>query len=84
MSYTLKWHPQAFKVLKKLSKDIIQRVLDKFDIVIEEPFKYLEHYEGKDLFKLRIGNYRALVKVNFEEKMLLVQVFDHRSKIYNR
>ena len=54
MSYTLKWHPQAFKVLKKLSKDIIQRVLDKFDIVIEEPFKYLEHYEGRNLFKLRI------------------------------
>jgi len=83
MIFALRWHPQAFRVLKKLPKDIIQRVTDKFDIVIEYPFRYLEHYGGKDLFKLRIGDYRALIKVNFEDKLLLVQVFDHRSKIYN-
>jgi len=84
MNYTLKWHPQAFRVLKRLPKDIIKRVTNKFDLLTEDPFRYLEHYEGKDLFKLRIGDYRALVKVNFEGKLLLVQVFNHRSKIYNK
>ena len=84
MSYNLKWHPQAFKVLDKLQKETIQRVLDKFDLVIEDPFRFLEHYEGDKLFKLRIGNYRALVEVNIQNKILLVKVFDHRSKIYNK
>ena len=84
MTYTLKWHPQAYKVLNKLPKEVLQRVIGKFDLVIEEPFRYLEHFEGQDLFKLRIGDYRALVKVDFEGKLLLVQVFDHRSRIYNR
>ncbi len=82
MNYQLDWHPQAFKVLKKLPKEIIKRVLDKFDEVIEDPFRYLEHYEGEDLYKFRIGDYRALVKVNIKEKSLLVQVFGHRSKVY--
>ena len=84
MTYTLKWHPQAFKVLDKLQKETIQRVLDKFDLVIEEPFRFLEHYEGENLFKLRIGDYRALVEVNIQTKILLVKIFDHRSKIYNK
>ena len=84
MTYTLKWHPQAFKVLDKLQKETIQRVLDKFDLVIEEPFRFLEHYEGENLFKLRIGDYRALVEANIQNKILLVKVFDHRSKIYNK
>ena len=84
MTYTLKWHPQAFKVLEKLPKEIIQRVLNKFDLVIEEPFRFLEHYEGENLFKLRIGDYRALVEVNIQTKILLVKIFDHRSKIYNK
>ena len=84
MNYTLKWHPQAFKVLEKLPKETIQRVLNKFDLVIEEPFRFLEHYEGDKLFKLRIGDYRALVEVDIQNKIVLVKVFDHRSKIYNR
>ena len=84
MNYTLKWHPQAFKVLEKLPKEIIQRVLNKFDLVIEDPFRFLEHYEGENLFKLRIGDYRALVEVNIQNKIILVKVFDHRSKVYNK
>ena len=84
MNYLLKWHSQAYKILEKLPKETIQRVLAKFDQVIEDPFRFLEHYGGKDLFKLRIGDYRALVRVNFEEKILLIQVFDHRGKVYNR
>lgn len=84
MNYSLKWHPQAYKVLEKLPKDLIHRVINKFDLVIEDPFRFLEHYEGKDLFKLRIGDYRALVKVDFENKILSVQIFDHRGKIYNK
>ena len=84
MTYVLKWHPQAFKVLEKLQKEIIRRVLNKFDLVIEEPFRFLEHYEGENLFKLRIGDYRALVEVNIQNKILLVKVFDHRGKVYNK
>lgn len=84
MSYGLKWHPQAYKSLERLPKQLIQRVLRKFDAVIEDPFRYLEHFEGEGVYKLRIGEYRALIAVNEENKLLLVQAFDHRSRIYKR
>ena len=84
MTYNLKWHPKSFKNLEKLPKEMSQRVIDKFDLVVQDPFRYLEHYEGSDLFKLRIGDYRALIKVIFEDNLLLVQAFDHRGKIYEK
>ena len=74
MKYAIKWHPQAFKVLKKLPNHIIQRVLDKFDVVLEEPFRFLEHFEGHKEYKLRIGDYRALIEVNHKEQLLLIKV----------
>ena len=82
MSYSIKWHPQAFKVLKRLPKAAIRRVLDKFEVVAQEPFRFVEHYEGQSLYKLRIDEYRALLDINARESMILVKVFDHRSKIY--
>ena len=84
MTYILKWHPQAYKTLERLPKEIINRIINKFDVVVQDPFRFLEHYEGKNLFKLRIGDYRALVKVDFEKSLLLVEVFDHRGKVYNK
>lgn len=48
----------------------------------DNPFHYLEHYEGKDYYKYRIGEYRALVDVDFGNKIVKVQVLDHRRVIY--
>jgi len=41
----------------------------------------LEHYEGQG-YKLRIGDYRALIDVDNQRKILFVRVFDKRGRIY--
>jgi len=51
---------------------------------MNDPFRFLEHYEGGRLYKLRIGYYRALIDIDPDQKMLLIKVFDHRSKVYKR
>jgi mRNA interferase RelE/StbE len=81
MSYSIEWDQGAIKFLNKLQKDIAQRILNKLDKAKEDPFRYLEYYEG-DGYKLRIGDYRLLMDVNFIEKILTVQVFDKRGRIY--
>lgn len=81
MSYQVSWHPKAAKYVEKLPKYIAQRILDKFDEVAEDPFRYLEHFEGEG-YKLRIGEYRALIDVDFEKRILKVRVFDLRERIY--
>jgi mRNA-degrading endonuclease RelE of RelBE toxin-antitoxin system len=58
--------------------------MKKMKSIAQEPFRYLEHFAGNDLFKLRIGDYRALIDVDIEKKVLIVRVLDKRSRVYRR
>lgn len=81
MSYEIEWYSKAGKYVEKLPKHIAQRIFDKLDVVKNDPFRYLEHFEGEG-YKLRIGEYRALIDVDFEKRILKVRVFDLRERIY--
>ena len=82
MNFQVDWHPKASKNLSKLPKDMIKRILGKIDEVKEDPFRFLEHFEGQNFYKLRIGDYRALIDVDFQNKILKIQVFDKRGRVY--
>ena len=84
MTFTIEWHPQAYRVLRKLPQQTVRRILLKLDFVAKEPFCYLEHYEGKAVYKLRIGTYRLLVDVNLQNNLLLIQLIDKRGRVYKR
>ncbi|GBE20551.1 hypothetical protein BMS3Abin17_01292 [archaeon BMS3Abin17] len=82
MSYKILWKPKPLKFLNRLQKDVAIRILEKIDKLKEDPFRYLEHYEGAKVYKFRIGNYRLLIDVNFKSKTLIIEVFDKRGRIY--
>lgn len=82
--YKIEFSSKAKKTIKKLSKQISLRILNKLEEVAQNPFHYLEHYEGDNCFKLRIGDYRALIDVDFQNKILKVRVLDKRGRIYKR
>lgn len=84
MGYGVKLHPDVVRFLEKLQKDISERIKSKLRIVAEEPFYFLEQYRDEKLYKLRIGDYRVLIDVDFKNKILYVQFLDHRSRIYKR
>jgi len=81
MSYSIQWDKTPLKFLKNLQKDIAIRILNKLDEVKQDPFRYLEHYEGEG-YKLRIGDYRVIIDINFEYKILIIQILDKRGRIY--
>jgi mRNA interferase RelE/StbE len=84
MSYKVKLHSDVAKFLGKLPKNISERIKNKLREVRKNPFHYLERYESEDIYKLRIGDYRALIDVDNSRKILFVRVLDKRSKIYKR
>ena len=84
MTFSISWHPQAFKRLEKLPKTVIERVVKKMDVVADDPFRYLEHFETDNVFKLRIGEYRALIDIDPKTHTILIQEFDHRGRMYKR
>ncbi|HLD89211.1 MAG TPA: hypothetical protein VI894_03315 [Candidatus Nanoarchaeia archaeon] len=42
MNYEIIWHPKAAKYLESLQPKLAKRILDKFDALAEEPFRYLD------------------------------------------
>ncbi len=77
--------PDVQHFLSKQDEHIAQRIRKGLEkLKSEDPFHFLEHYEGNDHYKYRIGKYQALIDIDFENKTLYVQVLDHRSVIYER
>jgi len=81
MEFVTKFSSVAERYFKKLPFDVSRRILKKLAEVEKEPFRYLRHYEG-EYFKLRIGDYRALIDVDFGEGFLIVEVLDKRGRVY--
>lgn len=81
MTFDIEWHSNSRKFLRKLPSDIAKRIIKKIKELTENPFRYLRHYEG-DGYKFRIGDYRALIDVDTENKILMVRVLDKRSRVY--
>ena len=84
MSYRVRLHPNVVRFLGKSPSDVSRRIRNKLQDIREDPFHYLEHYEQDDVYKLRIGDYRALIDVDTERRILFVQVLDKRERIYKR
>lgn len=81
MNWEIIWHPKAAKVVEHLPKEIAERILRKCDEVAQEPFHYLETFEGEG-YKLRIGDYRGIIDIDFERKILKIRIFDKRGRVY--
>jgi len=84
MNFCIKLHPKVAKFLKKCDKKLEERIKNKLRLLKVDPFIFLEHYEGEKVYKLRIGDYRALIDVDTSEKKVFVRVLDHRRRIYKR
>ena len=82
--YEVRLHPKVAKLLDSMDSALRERVKTKLRDAANNPFQYLEHYEGKDYYKLRIGDYRTLVDIGFANKILYVRVLDKRGRIYKR
>jgi len=84
MSYNIKFSSKSKKFLKNIDNSLAIRIIEKIELLKENPFRYLGHFEGETCYKLCIGDYRALIDIDFENKILVVQVLDKRGRVYKR
>jgi len=82
--YELKFDKKAVDFISKLQKDIKERIWNKLQQCKENPFRFLEHLEDMPGFKLRVGDYRLIIDVYPNEKILHILKIGHRKNIYER
>ena len=81
MEYRIEFSSKAKKSIKKLDKKELNIILGKFEEVRKDPFRYLKHYEGLG-YKLRIGEYRSIIDIDFKKEILKIRIFDKRGRVY--
>ena len=84
MTYSIRLHPKVARFLKKAGHQLADRLTTRLRRLQEQPFRYLEHYGGEGVYKLRLGEYRALIDVDQSRRIIFVRVLDHRRRIYKR
>ncbi len=84
MSYSIKWRKQSLNQLRKLPKEISKRIVIKINLARDNPKRFFEKLINVPGFKIRAGDYRAIVDIIDEEKIIAVRLIGHRKNIYKR
>lgn len=69
--------------LRKLDPPIRDRIVKKLDKASGDPARFLERLVAVDSYKLRVGDYRVVLDVDWPGKTLYVLTLGHRSVIYD-
>jgi mRNA interferase RelE/StbE len=82
LSYKIAFKKSVSRDLKKLSKDDVERILDKIERDLPEKADTFPLLTGKfaGLRKFRIGDYRVIYTI-FENKVLVLRI-SHRQDAY--
>jgi mRNA interferase RelE/StbE len=83
--FNVKYSRKAVKFLKSLDKTTVSRILTKIEKLKHNPFshdsKIVEGYSEK-LFRVRVGDYRILYEVDYNDNLLGIVKIDKRSRVY--
>jgi len=82
--YKLVFEKRALKNLYKLDIKIKERIWNKLQDCKSDPFRYLKPLEYIKGFKLKIGDYRVIIDVEQEIKVLHVLKVGHRKNVYEK
>jgi len=83
LSFTL----EAKNDLERLDKNLQKRVIEKLDWFQNNFDKIIPSALGgewRGFFKLRVGDWRAIYKVEWEKNRIIIYIIDRRDKIYKR
>ncbi len=86
MNFEIFYDKQPEKFLEKLDKHIATRLINKIEFALAD--KPVPHnattMEGEHgVFRIRIGDFRALYRVNYETNRIIIVKIDKRSRVYD-
>ncbi|MDP2973806.1 MAG: type II toxin-antitoxin system RelE/ParE family toxin [Candidatus Diapherotrites archaeon] len=82
--YEIIFSDNAFRQLKKLEKNIQDRIIAVLERARIRPEAHFQKLVGETAFRLRIGDYRVIADIDKNELKILVIKVGHRRNIYDR
>tara|TARA_Y100000034_G_C6724113_1_gene320471 strand:+ start:455 stop:709 length:255 start_codon:yes stop_codon:yes gene_type:complete len=82
MFYKIIWDKKPREMLQKLQQIISSRIYKKVNELTENPFSKIKRLKGIDAFSLRVGDYRIILDIDMNKKLITVLKLGHRKNIY--
>ncbi len=85
MKYESEFTPTFLKLLRKLDRQVKERVMRALQEVRDNPRRGSQLVFAEQVcFKWRIGDYRMIYTIDDERKVVTFIVVDHRRRVYSR
>lgn len=90
--YVVEFHSKAEQEFEALPEDVKERFEERIDALQHAPrvgrpgldIKKMSEFTSEDVYRLRVGNYRALYTIGDENKIVIILLFDSRGAGYGR
>ncbi|MDI6903720.1 MAG: type II toxin-antitoxin system RelE/ParE family toxin [Methanocellales archaeon] len=84
MSYEIIFSDKALKQLKKMERNVQERIIATLERIRIRPEAYVTKLIGDPGYRLRVGDYRVIMDIDNKELQILVLKVGHRKNIYDR
>lgn len=84
--FDIKFDKQAEHFLTKCEDELFERISEKLETLKQNPVPHdAKRILGYELptFRIRIGKYRSLYRINYDDKIIIVVKIDKRGKVYD-
>ncbi len=72
----------AAEKFRKLDRIVRARIAKKLHDVAKDPRRFLTRLASVEAYRLRVGDYRVIVDVDWEHEVVQVLTLGHRSTVY--
>lgn len=83
MSFEVFLHPKANDFIEKLDNELSNRLKKKIKELCDNPERKGERITSSHYYKIRVGDYRIIYEIGYNEKKVIVLFIGHRSKVYD-
>ena len=82
MTYKVLFSDLALKQLRKLDREMRQRIITTIERIRIRPDTYIRKLIGDEGYRLRVGNYRVILDIDKEQLVILILRIGHRRNVY--
>lgn len=83
MSYEIIFSDKSLKQLKKLEKNVQNRIIAALERIRIKPEAYVRRIVGDPGYRLRVGDYRVIIDIDKGKLLILILKVGHRKSVYN-
>ncbi|MEK6948403.1 MAG: type II toxin-antitoxin system RelE/ParE family toxin [Nanoarchaeota archaeon] len=87
MTFLIEYDKQPVSFLKKSDKNIAKRIFEKIEELLTKdpvPHTAVAIVGEHGVYRIRIGDFRAVYRINYENKKIIIISIDKRSKVYDK